>query len=407
MRKAKNSMGRVLFYRDFHGFTGGHLKVWNYFNHTLQSENYQPYISFTPNSLWDSTNPWSLFPEQVIGENFPRTAGEILNSSQQIIGENSYVAGGEILNSSQRIIGENPPRTAGEILNSSRQVIDENFFGIGGRILNSSRQAIKDFCNPSGDILFLAGLDWLRLPEEMRRNSPVPIINLIQGFRHADPGHPCYQFLQYPAIRICVSQEIKAAIAATDQHQGEIFVIPNGIDLEKITSPVTDDRSKSLNLRQIKQVTIVGLKQPQLAHELKSQLQATFPEIQIRMINAFLPRHEFIQCLRESPITIFLPSATEGFYLPALEGMAAGTLVICPDCVGNRSFCLDNWNCWRPEYKLESIFRAVEQALTSDPRQRQEIQHHAQITVAKHDLIAERRAFLEILAKASQLWQEL
>ncbi len=379
-------MGRVLFYRDFHGFTGGHLKVWNYFNHTLQSKNYQPYISFTPNSVWDSTNPWSLFPEQVIiGENFPRNAGEILYSSQQVIGKNSPHSAGEIFNSSQQVIGKNSPHSAREIFNSSEKVI-------------------QDSSNPAGDILFLAGLDWLRLPEEIRRNSPVPIINLIQGFRHANPDHSCYQFLQYPAIRICVSQEIKAAIEATGQPQGEIFVIPNGIDLEKFTSPTTSDRPKSLVSNQ---VTIVGLKQPQLAHQLKSQLQAAFPETQFQMIDAFLPRHAFIQCLQESPITIFLPSATEGFYLPALEGMAAGTLVICPDCVGNRSFCLDNWNCWRPEYKLENIFQAVEQALTSDPSQRQEIQHHAQITVAKHDLIAERRAFLEILAKASQLWQEL
>lgn len=340
-------MGRVLFYRDFHGFTGGHLKVWNYFNHTLQSQIYQPYISFTPNSVWDSTNPWSLFPEQVVGGNCPRSAGKTLNSSPQ---------------------------------------------------------GIKDFGKNAGDILFLAGLDWLRLPEEIRRNPPVPIINLIQGFRHADLDHTCYQFLQYPAIRICVSQEIKAAIEATGRTKGKIFVIPNGIDLEKFRPPAISDRPKSLASNQ---VTIVGLKQPQLAHQLRAQLQTAFPENQFRVIDTFLPRHEFIQCLQESPITIFLPSVREGFYLPALEGMAAGTLVICPDCVGNRSFCLDNWNCWRPEYKLGEIFQAVEKALTSAPSKRQKIQCHAQLTVAKHDLIAERRAYLEILAQASQLWQEL
>ena len=377
-------MGRVLFYRDFHGFTGGHLKVWNYFNHTLKSKDYQPYVSFTPNSLWNSTNPWSLFPQQVIiGQDSPRSVGEILAPSQQ---SNKDSASFPIAQDSLRC-------STGEIFTLSQQIVQD-------------LSSFSNF-NSSEDILFLAGLDWLRLPEKIRHNSPVPIINLIQGFRHANPDHPCYQFLQYPAIRICVSQEIKAAIAATDQPKGEIFVIPNGIDLEKFSTLAADDRSKSLNPRQINQMTIVGLKQPQLSQQLKSQLQEAFPEIQMQIIDTFLPRHEFIQCLRESPITIFLPLATEGFYLPALEGMAAGTLVICPDCVGNRSFCLDNWNCWRPEYKLGSIFRAVEQALTSDLNQRQEIQHHAQITVAKHDLIAERRAFLEILAKASQLWQEL
>lgn len=389
-------MGRVLFYRDFHGFTGGHLKVWNYFNHTLKSEKHQPYISFTSSSLWDSANPWHLFPQQVIlSHDSPHAAGGIPTSSQQVIKDLSSFP-----------IGNNFPCVADKIIISSQQVIEDlpnlpisqNFPHNAGEIPAPSN-------NSSGDILFLAGLDWLRLPEEKRRNSPVPIINLIQGFRHADPDHPCYGFLQYPAIRICVSQEIKVAIEATGRPQGEIFVIPNGIDLEKFRYPTPIDHLKPVD--RPNQVTIVALKQPQLARQLKLQLQTTFPEIQIKMIDTFLPRHEFIQCLRESPITIFLPLATEGFYLPALEGMAAGTLVICPDCVGNRSFCLDNWNCWRPEYKLANIFQAVEQALIADPSQRQEIHSHAQLTVAKHDLIAERQAFLEILAKASQLWQEL
>jgi glycosyltransferase involved in cell wall biosynthesis len=364
-------MGRVLFYRNFHGFTGGHLKVWNYFNHTLASENYRPYISFTPNSVWDHTNPWQLFPQHVV----------------------------------------------------------------------------EDVDNFSKDILFLAGLDWFRVPEAERGNSPVPIVNLIQGFRHADPHHPCYGFLKYPAIRICVSQEIKAAIEATGQPQGEIFVIPNGIDLEKFAqSPLNSQINTLVNsvnsvlnsqvnfpsplssqfltqeaasLTQLSpsldrpdrpdrphQVTIVAPKQPQLGRQLKEQLQLIYPQIQTHIIDYFLPRQEFIQRLKASQITVFFPLETEGFYLPALEGMAAGTLVVCPDCVGNRSFCLDSWNCWRPEYKLSKIFQAVEQVLAASPSDRQEIRDHAQLTVAKHDLIAERRAFLKILAKVEQLWQE-
>ncbi len=375
-------MGRVLFYRDFQGFTGGHLKVWNYFNHTLKSKDYQPYVSFTPNSLWNSTNPWSLFPQQVIiGQDSPRSAEEIFTPSQQFIKDlASFSIAQDSLRCSTR-----------ETFTSSQQIVQD-------------LSSFSKF-NSSEDILFLAGLDWLRLSEEKRRNSPVPIINLIQGFRHADPHHRCYEFLQYPAIRICVSQEIKAAIAATGIPKGKIFVIPNGIDLEKFTSPRPMDGVRLPD--RSPQVTIVALKQPQLARQLKLQLQATFPEIQIKMIDSFLPRHEFIQCLQESQITIFLPLATEGFYLPALEGMAAGTLVICPDCVGNRSFCLDNWNCWRPEYKLASIFQAVEQALVADSSKQQEIHRHAQLTVAKHDLIAERQAFLEILANVEQLWREV
>ncbi|MGL4499823.1 MAG: hypothetical protein ACRCU2_12230 [Planktothrix sp.] len=43
--------------------------------------------------------------------------------------------------------------------------------------------------------------------------------------------------------------------------------------------------------------------------------------------------------------------------------MAVGTLVICPDCIGNRSFCLPGYNCWRPDYTVESLLRTIQQAL--------------------------------------------
>ena len=39
-------------------------------------------------------------------------------------------------------------------------------------------------------------------------------------------------------------------------------------------------------------------------------------------------------------VTVLVPNPKEGFYLPALEAMALGTIVVCPDCVGNRSFCV-------------------------------------------------------------------
>ncbi|MGL5135262.1 MAG: hypothetical protein ACRC78_22250 [Planktothrix sp.] len=40
-----------------------------------------------------------------------------------------------------------------------------------------------------------------------------------------------------------------------------------------------------------------------------------------------------------------------------------GTLVICPDCIGNRSFCLPGYNCFRPDYTVESLLRTIQQAL--------------------------------------------
>jgi hypothetical protein len=40
---AEPSRQSILFYRDYGGFTGGHLKVWDYFNHVRFCQYYDPY----------------------------------------------------------------------------------------------------------------------------------------------------------------------------------------------------------------------------------------------------------------------------------------------------------------------------------------------------------------------------
>lgn len=51
-------MKKVLFFRDYKGFTGGHLKVWHYYNHVKQQEHYQANIAFTSSSQFGVHNPW-------------------------------------------------------------------------------------------------------------------------------------------------------------------------------------------------------------------------------------------------------------------------------------------------------------------------------------------------------------
>lgn len=52
---------RVLFFRDFTGYTGGHQKVADYFSHLDASPSFQPEIAFSSNSVLDESNPWYPF----------------------------------------------------------------------------------------------------------------------------------------------------------------------------------------------------------------------------------------------------------------------------------------------------------------------------------------------------------
>lgn len=57
---------KVLFYRDFKQFQGGHLTFWNYYNHVKSSPQHTPRIFFSEGSRWDETNPWLAERGQIL-----------------------------------------------------------------------------------------------------------------------------------------------------------------------------------------------------------------------------------------------------------------------------------------------------------------------------------------------------
>ena len=63
----------MLFHRDFAGYTGGHGKVWDYFNHAL-ALGWDARIFLTPGSLRDATNPWMAVPERIVSDWTPDEA---------------------------------------------------------------------------------------------------------------------------------------------------------------------------------------------------------------------------------------------------------------------------------------------------------------------------------------------
>ncbi len=308
----------VLFHRDFRAFTGGHLKIWDYFNHVAASPGCEARIAFTAESKWNATNPWLR-----------------------------------------------------------------------------SRDAVAPWEPDKADILFLAGTDWRAIPAAQRANSPKPIINLIQHPRHAEKGSELRGFLKHRAIRICVSEEVAAAIKATEDVNGPVFVIPNGIDVSSIPLAKNfDDRATDL--------LICGLKAPELARFAYTHFAGK--NRVVRWLIEWIPRKEYLVHLADAKITLFLPRPSEGFYLPALEGMGAATVVVCPDCTGNRSFCLDGVNCFRPSYDGNEILAAVDKALQQTDNERTAMQAQAQTTFQAHSLEKERADFLRILERLPELW---
>src|SRR5690606_30855960 len=107
-----------------------------------------------------------------------------------------------------------------------------------------------------------------------------------------------------------------------------------------------------------------------------------------------------------SRIAILLPSATEGFYLPALEAMNYAELTVVPDCVGNRNFCHDRQNCLFPAYNTQALVAAVKEALQllEQPDQLNIFKRNCADILAYHSLERERTEFHDLMRQLDSLW---
>ena len=302
----ENHKKRLLFYRDYRGFQGGHLKVFDYFNHARHSDIYAPEIYVTPESSPD-------------------------------------------------------------------------------HLWRSESGLVMRYDPEQADCLFIAGMDWNALNCFPGIEQKVPIINLIQGMRHLEPAHPLHAFLSRPAVRICVSSEVAEALRRSGECNGPIHAIPNGVDCSLL--PI-GRVSREMD------VFIAGLKQPGLARNLDERLRGL--GLSVDCVVTPLKRSEFLQRVSCARIAVTLPLDMEGFFLPALEAMLLGCAVICPDCIGNRSFCINGETCLAPPAESDALAAAV-MKLLADASYREAMVVRATAKSAQFDIRRERAAFLTIL----------
>jgi hypothetical protein len=309
----------VLFHRKYRRFHGGHLKVWNYFNHVVAAPGFDARVLFDENSSWDSSNPWTAARDRVL---------------------------------------ERPDEI-------------------------------------EADILFIAGRDWQRLEDLGLLEREVPILNLIQHVRHTDDWSVQSRYLDRKAIRICVSQDVADAVVDTGT-RGPIFAIPNGIDVPVGDAPDIAERPVDL--------LIAGLKQPAMATRAADALAA--PGRAIEVLTDLVPRDDFLDAMRRARVTLYLPNEREGLYLPALEGLALGTVVVCPEYVGSRAFLQSGHDGFLPPYQFDDVIAATQSALAMNAEETERMRSNARETARRHSMETERAAFTQILENLDQLWNE-
>jgi glycosyltransferase involved in cell wall biosynthesis len=274
------------------------------------------------------------------------------------------------------------------------QFTDQSVWDDSNPWINNRDEAISEHDRYPADVVFLGGLTWLLLPERQRDDSPVPIINIIQGVRHAE--EPRLGCLRHRAVRVCVGPEVAEAISATGMCNGPVITIPNGIDVASLPEPIAGQE------RQF-DLLIAGKKSPAAARTLGERLAR--PGRRVRVLDGLVSRTEFLDAMNQARVVVFLPKPAEGFFLPALEAMTLRSVVVCPDVVGNRSFCIDGVTCFRPAYDDEAIVAATETALAQTEEERERMLSAASETAGGYDLESERKAFFEVLDHLDDLYQ--
>ncbi|HWX95653.1 MAG TPA: glycosyltransferase [Solirubrobacteraceae bacterium] len=312
-------MSLVLFHRDFRRFQGGHLKVFHYFEHVRSSPPHRALIRFSPDTVWDPSNPWSGLREYVVDP------GETVDA----------------------------------------------------------------------DVQFLAGVDWRALEPAQRASSSVPIVNLIQDFSPALTDGPPHEFLAHRAIRICVSGEIQDALEGIPAVNGPIFTVPIGIDLDQLPA------ARPADARDVDCV-VLAAKDPAMGSAIAANL--TKRGYRVVLLDAPTSRNELLEAMARARVSVHLPNPVEGAYLPALESMALGTTVVCPDCVGNRSFCRDGETSLVPRRSKRAIIDSALLALTASPGELDAMLASGREESMRRTLTSERARFLEILDDAEDLW---
>lgn len=244
-----------------------------------------------------------------------------------------------------------------------------------------SNVVVDDLYKPeSADVVFLAGMDWQSyLPHKQTGQK---IVNLIQHVRHGDSENPLHQFLQYKALRICVSEEVRQAILP--YANGECVTITMGHKIPQIVS------EKHL------QLYILGKKNPKLA--LQIETWAKKKNINVKVDLGLVSRAKVFNNFARANVSLVLPNPTEGFFLPGIEAMALSERVVVPDCIGNREYCKPGANITICNYDFESCTSAITSALLRLKTPMQQFEKYRGNRLAhSYNMDAEREEYQKLL----------
>lgn len=243
---------------------------------------------------------------------------------------------------------------------------------------------------PADVVFFSWPTDWqrisTRLPSGMAHER---VIHIIQNIRHANPtwihGYGT-RLLARPMSRIMIAPQVDEAIRPFVHRSSPAEVILEGHDWPYFSKERSGGLGRPVRVAYTTWKSQVGV-------EVEDRLSGD-GEFEFRSIRSTVGWPELRELYHWADVFLATPFAEEGFYLPGLEAMAAGALVVSSDAGGNRAYCEFGVNCLHAELDDASSYVAALVTLSEMPDDRVTAMRRAAYTVLEqHTLEAEADHF--------------
>ncbi len=198
-----------------------------------------------------------------------------------------------------------------------------------------------------------------------RGYSPERLIHIIQNVRHTNPtwrdGQPV-RLLTRPLARISINDIVADEIAPWLDPRTVHAVIPIGHDVDyfakRRTGGLTGGEKRPLRVGHTTWKSEVG---DRTAALLAGE------EIEFRAIRDVATWADLRDLYHWSDVFLSTPGPQEGLYLPGVEAMAAGALVVTSDAGGNMQYCRPDQNCLLVAMEDEHDYARALQQVRSMP----------------------------------------
>lgn len=235
--------------------------------------------------------------------------------------------------------------------------------------------------------------------EVARRLSPETdpgnIIHLVQGTHHANPrwlNGFAYRLLSQPMTRIMITDQVLEATKDLVNPTSITRLIIEGHDWEFFHRARTGGLAPPIQVAYTTWKSKVG---DRVAAELEDDDTFVF-----RRVSGETDWQTLRELYHWCDVFLASPRPQEGLYLPGLEALAAGAILVTPDVEGNRAYCDFDKNCLEVAYdSVDDYVKALRSLVNDRTASIERIRDNGYAVLPKFDLKLEGRKFGDLLAE--------